>query len=78
MNRTTGGDTSLGREHLAGRCDLEVIDVDEDPRRAIEAQIFALPTLVKEMPEPLRRWVGDLADASRVLVGLDRQPRAGT
>ena len=68
--------TALCREHLEGRCDLEVIDVDEDPKRAIQAQIFALPTLVKELPQPLRRWVGDLADEERVLVGLDLEPRA--
>ena len=67
--------TALCKEHLEGRCDLEVIDVDEDPKRAIQAQIFALPTLVKELPQPLRRWVGDLADEDRILVGLDLLPR---
>lgn len=67
--------TALCKEHLQGRCDLEIIDVDEDPKRAIREQIFALPTLVKELPQPLRRWVGDLADEERVLVGLDLQPR---
>ena len=67
---------SLCERYLADRCDLEVIDVDEDPTRAIQEQIFALPTLVKELPQPLRRWVGDLTDESRVLVGLDLQPKA--
>lgn len=68
--------TALCRKHLEGRCDLEVIDVDEDPKRAIQADIFALPTLVRELPEPLRRWVGDFADEERILVGLDLQARA--
>jgi circadian clock protein KaiB len=67
--------TALCRDHLKGRCDLEIIDVDKDPKQAIQAQIFALPTLVKEWPQPLRRWVGDLAHEERVLVGLDLQPR---
>jgi len=70
--------TALCREHLHGRCDLEIIDVDKDPRQAIKAQIFALPTLVKELPQPLRRWVGDLADEERVLMGLDLQPGSTT
>jgi len=63
--------TALCREHLAGRVDLEVIDVDENPKVVQREQIFALPTLVRELPEPLRRFVGDLADPSRVLLGLD-------
>jgi circadian clock protein KaiB len=68
--------TALCREHLAGRVDLEVIDVDADPKVAQREQIFALPTLVKELPEPLRRFVGDLADPSRVLLGLDVETRS--
>lgn len=67
--------TALCREHLEGRCDLEVIDVDENPKIAFREQILALPTLVKELPEPLRRFVGDLADVERILVGLDIQAR---
>ena len=68
--------TALCREHLAGRVDLEVIDVDDNPSVVMREQIFALPTLVKELPEPLRRFVGDLADPSRVLLGLDVKIRS--
>jgi circadian clock protein KaiB len=58
-------------EHLEGRYTLEVIDLYQQPERAREAQIIAAPTLVKELPSPLRRIIGDLADCERVLVGLD-------
>lgn len=58
-------------EHLEGRYTLEVIDLYQQPERAREAQIIAAPTLVKELPSPLRRIIGDLADQERVLVGLD-------
>jgi circadian clock protein KaiB len=68
--------TALCREHLPGRFDLEVIDVDDNPRRAQREQIFALPTLVREMPAPLRRFIGDLNDTSRILVGLDVSSRS--
>jgi circadian clock protein KaiB len=67
--------TALCLQHLEGRYDLEVIDVDENPKLAIREQILALPTLVRELPAPLRRFVGDLADPERVLVGLDLAPR---
>lgn len=70
--------TALCREHLEGRVDLEVIDVDDNPKVVVREQIFALPTLVKELPEPLRRYVGDLGDASRVLVGLDVETRSAS
>jgi len=70
--------TALYHQHLEGRCDLEIIDVDEDPERAIQAQIFALPTLVKELPDPVRRWVGDFADEDRILVGLALKRRLQT
>ncbi|HET8948440.1 MAG TPA: circadian clock KaiB family protein [Candidatus Polarisedimenticolia bacterium] len=68
--------TALCREHLQGRFNLEVIDVDENPRLAQREQIFALPTLVREMPEPLRRFIGDLADTSSILVGLNVTSRS--
>lgn len=58
-------------EHLEGRYLLEVIDLYQQPERAREAQIIAAPTLVKELPAPLRRIIGDLADQERVLVALD-------
>jgi len=68
--------STLCKEHLAGKVDLEVIDVDEDPKLARREQIFALPTLVREMPEPLRRYIGDLADVERLLLGLDVETRS--
>lgn len=58
-------------EFLPGRFDLEVIDIYQQPERAQEAQILAAPTLVKELPKPLRRFVGDLSDRNVLLVGLD-------
>jgi circadian clock protein KaiB len=57
-------------EHLADRYDLAVIDLYDDPARAREQDIVAAPTLVKSMPLPVRRIVGDLSDAARVLGGL--------
>ncbi|MFP4031151.1 MAG: circadian clock KaiB family protein [Desulfococcaceae bacterium] len=58
-------------EHLKGRFELEVIDTYQKPEMARSDQIVALPTLIKELPPPLRRVIGDLSDADRVLVGLD-------
>jgi circadian clock protein KaiB len=63
-------------EHLAGRFDLEVIDVYTHPRETRDFQIVATPTLVKVAPDPLRRIVGDLANRDRVLIGLSlEEPR---
>ena len=58
-------------ELLVGRYDLEVVDVYQDPARARDEQIIAVPTLVKKLPAPLRRILGDLSDREQVLVGLD-------
>jgi circadian clock protein KaiB len=58
-------------EHLQDRCTLEVIDIYEHPTLARGEQIIAAPTLIKELPAPLRRLIGDMADTERVLVGLD-------
>jgi circadian clock protein KaiB len=58
-------------QHLAGRYDLEVIDIYQHPEAAREVQLIAAPTLVKLLPEPLRRIVGDLSDHDKVLHGLD-------
>ena len=60
--------------HLAGRYDLEVIDIYQRPEAAREAQLIAAPTLVRLLPEPLRRVIGDLSDQDRVLHGLDLLP----
>lgn len=60
--------------HLAGRYDLEVVDVYQHPRRADEEQIVALPTLLRVLPPPLRKFIGDLSDTEKVLVGLNVSP----
>lgn len=56
---------------LPGRCDVEVIDVLENPDLAEQAKILATPTLVKQLPEPVRKIIGDLSDRAKVLVGLN-------
>jgi circadian clock protein KaiB len=58
-------------EHLAGRYQLEVVDLLRNPRLAAGDQILALPTLVRRLPPPMKKIIGDLADKERVLVGLD-------
>lgn len=62
-------------EELSGRVDLRVVDVTEEPARLLRDQVIAIPTLVKHEPLPLRRLVGDLADARRVRAGLDLAPQ---
>jgi circadian clock protein KaiB len=62
-------------EHLAGRYSIEVIDLLKNPRLAKDDQIVAIPTLVRKLPEPLRRIVGDLSDTERALVGLQLRER---
>ncbi|WP_395677589.1 circadian clock KaiB family protein, partial [Inquilinus sp.] len=61
-------------ENLKGQYDLEVIDVYENPEATRELQVVATPTLVKILPEPLRRIIGDLSDKERVLAGLNLLP----
>jgi len=61
-------------EHLAGEYRIEVIDLLKNPQLAKGDQIVAIPTLVRKLPEPLKRIIGDLADTERVLVGLDIRP----
>lgn len=58
-------------EYLAGKYRIEVIDLIQDPQRARGDQILAIPTLVRRLPEPIRRIIGDLSNSERVLVGLD-------
>ncbi|WP_018294644.1 circadian clock protein KaiB [Mariprofundus ferrooxydans] len=60
-------------ENLQGRYELEVIDLYQQPQLAQGDQIIALPTLIKRLPPPSRRIIGDLSDTERVLVGLDIQ-----
>jgi len=62
-------------EHLEGRYDLEVVDIHKNLPLARGDQIIAAPTLIKRLPVPLRRLIGDMSDAQRVLVGLDLRPR---
>ena len=62
-------------EHLAGRYNIEVIDLVKNPQLARGDQIFALPTLVRKLPQPVRKIIGDLSNTERVLVGLDLRPR---
>lgn len=64
-------------EHLAGRYDLEVIDIYQLPALAKDEQIVATPTLVKVLPEPLRRFIGDLSRADRLIFGMDLRERRG-
>ena len=61
-------------EHLAGRYRIEVVDLLKNPQLAAGDQIVAIPTLVRKLPEPLRRIVGDLRDTERALVGLQLRP----
>jgi len=61
-------------EHLVGRYQIEVIDLLEHPQLAAGDQIVAVPTLVRRLPEPLKRIIGNLSNMERVLVGLDLRP----
>lgn len=67
--------TGICEEHLAGRYDLEVIDLYQNPVLAKGEQIIAAPTLVKKLPLPLRKIIGTMADKDKVLVGLDLRPK---
>ena len=62
-------------EHLKGRYSIDVIDLMENPKLARGDQILAIPTLVRKLPEPIRKIIGNLADTERVLIGLDLRPR---
>ena len=62
---------AICEEHLLGRYELEVIDIYQQPELAKGEQIIATPTLIKKLPLPLRRMVGDLSNKERVLLGLD-------
>jgi circadian clock protein KaiB len=64
----------LCEKHLAGRYNIEVIDLMKDPALAQRDQIVAIPTLIRQLPEPLKRIIGDLSNAEKVLVGLDIRP----
>ena len=68
----------LCEQELGGRYDLVVIDVLERPQLAEDEKILATPTVVKELPVPIRRIIGDLSDSGRVLLGLDLRPVSGS
>ena len=63
-------------KHLGDRYRIEVVDLMKNPELAKGDQIFAIPTLVRKLPEPVRKIIGDLSNTERVLVGLDLRPRA--
>jgi circadian clock protein KaiB len=62
-------------EHLAGRYRIEIIDLLEDPKLGRGDQILAVPTLVRRLPQPIKKIIGDLSNTERVLVGLDLRSR---
>ncbi|MBI4861676.1 MAG: circadian clock protein KaiB [Candidatus Riflebacteria bacterium] len=63
-------------EHLPGQYHIEVIDLLKHPQLAKGDQILAVPTLVRKLPEPVRKIIGNLSDTEKVLVGLDLRPRS--
>lgn len=62
-------------EHLKGRYELEIIDIFQQPVLAKGEQIIAAPTLIKKVPLPLRRFIGDMSDTERILIGMDLKPK---
>jgi circadian clock protein KaiB len=62
-------------EHLKGKYSIEIIDLLENPQLAAGEQIFAVPTLVRKFPEPIRKIIGDLSNEEKVLVGLNIKPK---
>jgi circadian clock protein KaiB len=66
---------TLCEKHLAGRYDIEVVDLLKNPKLAAGDQIVAVPTLVRKLPPPIKKIIGDLSNEVRVLVGLDVQPQ---
>jgi circadian clock protein KaiB len=62
--------------HLQGRYEIEVIDLLDNPQLAAGDQILAIPTLVRKLPAPVKKIIGDLSNTERVLVGLDLRPRS--
>lgn len=69
--RATARVREICERHLQGRCQLEVIDIYQLPALAKDEQIIAAPTLIKVLPAPLRRFIGDMTKAERVLFGMD-------
>jgi circadian clock protein KaiB len=67
---------TICEEHLAGRYRIEVVDLMKHPQLARGDQILAVPTLVRQLPPPVKKLIGDLSNEERVLVGLDLRPRS--
>jgi circadian clock protein KaiB len=67
---------NICEEFMEGKYKIEVVDLLKDPQLARGDQIIALPTLVRKLPEPVRKIIGDLSNTERVLVGLDLRPRS--
>jgi circadian clock protein KaiB len=73
--RAIGNLKRICEEHLRGRYSIEVIDLMDRPQLAEGDQILAVPTLVRRLPEPIKKIIGDLSNEQRVLVGLDVRPQ---
>ncbi len=67
--------TEICEEYLKGRYSLEIVDIYKQPTLAKGEQIIAAPTLIKQLPAPLRKLIGDMANKEKVLVGLDLRPK---
>ena len=74
--RAFGNLKKLCEEHIPGQYTLEIVDLLKNPTLARGDQILAIPTLVRKLPEPIRKIIGDLSNTERVLVGLDIRPIA--
>ena len=68
--------TRIGEEYMPGKYQLEVIDIYQDPIFAKDGQIVAAPTLIKELPPPLKKFIGSMDDTERILVGMDLKFKA--
>ena len=79
-NVAIGNLQRICEQELEGQYELEIVDVLENPQRAEDEKILATPTLIKQLPPPLRRVIGDLSDKDKVLLGLEvhRQPSNST
>jgi circadian clock protein KaiB len=78
--RSTRAITNLRKlcdQHLPGRYELEVVDIYQQPNLALEGQVIAAPTLVKTLPLPLRKFIGDMSDTKSLLAGLEVLSRGG-
>lgn len=64
----------LCEQHLSGRYEIEVVDLTKQPHLAVSDQIVALPTLVRKLPAPIKRLIGDLSNTERVMVGMELAP----